>query len=211
MDALCLNPASISLRRAWLTSPLSRTSFTSCTTCCTANLLLSHGPLTLYIRLCFSALDTAWSVRRVPHLYKDDFSCTYISNLNLLCSPWTSPSHCTTPKCTLSSKPLCIILRNQLLLRPLWKSPAPVSFEEALQSPLRHLALRRRPSRNPLVNHCLKSLRLPLPESSVTEPSLTLPLPPAASAIAVIPFVLFNRPSRRIYSPSFTNLNSPLT
>ena len=65
VDALRLNPASITSRRAWLTSPFSRTSFTSCATCCTAYILLSHGPLTLYIRLSFSALDTAWSVRRV--------------------------------------------------------------------------------------------------------------------------------------------------
>ena len=64
-DALCLNPASITSRRAWPLSSLSWTSFTSCATCCTASILLSHGPLTLYIRLSFSALDTAWSVRRV--------------------------------------------------------------------------------------------------------------------------------------------------
>ena len=32
---------------------------------------LSHGPLTLYIHLSFSATDTAWSVRRVStYVYK---------------------------------------------------------------------------------------------------------------------------------------------
>ena len=69
-----------------------------------------------------------------PHLYKDDFSCTYISNLNLLGSPWTSLSHRTTLESTLPLKTLDIVLRNRPLLRLLRKPPAPVSFEEALQS-----------------------------------------------------------------------------
>ena len=71
----------------------------------------------------------------------------YFLNLNLLCSPWISLSRRTTLECTLPCKPLDIVLRNRLLLRLLRKSPAPVSFEEALQDPLTPLpfedALRR--------------------------------------------------------------------
>ena len=38
---------------------------------------LSHRPLTIYIRLSFSAENTAWSVRRVPMYLYDDFPCTF--------------------------------------------------------------------------------------------------------------------------------------
>ena len=57
-------------RMASLLCLLMDVSFTSCTTCCTACFLLSHRPLTLYIRLGFSAMDTAWSVRRVSTYIK---------------------------------------------------------------------------------------------------------------------------------------------
>ena len=102
-----------------------------------------------------------------PYIFKRRHLMYYFLNLNLLCSPWTSPSHRTTLECTLPCKTLDIVLRNRLLLRLLWKPPAPVSFEEALQSPPCPL-LFEDALRGTLVNHCLKSLRLPLPESSVT-------------------------------------------
>ena len=57
-------------RMASLICLLMDVSFTSCTTCCTDCFLLSHGPLTFYIRLSFSAMDTAWSVRRVSTYIK---------------------------------------------------------------------------------------------------------------------------------------------
>ena len=67
-DALCLNPASIALCHAWLVSLfylLTDVLLLHVQHIVQPTSLLLHGPLTLYIRLSFSATNTAWSVRRV--------------------------------------------------------------------------------------------------------------------------------------------------
>ena len=87
VDALRLNPAFIALRRAWPISVLllhgrlllhvqrvtQPTSFLShgrlllhAQRVTQPTSFLSHGPLIFYIRLSFSAMDIAWSVRWVP-------------------------------------------------------------------------------------------------------------------------------------------------
>ena len=67
VDALRLNSASLALRRAWpiLTLRFHGRLLLHVQHVALPTSLLSHGPLTLYIRLSFSATDTAWSVRRV--------------------------------------------------------------------------------------------------------------------------------------------------
>ena len=167
VDALRLNSASITSRRAWLTFSFSRTSFTSCTTCCTAYLLLSHRLLTLYIRLSFSALDTTWSVRRVSIYIKTTspvlISLTWIYSVlpGLL---WVIVLLLSVRSFVESSYRLTqpIVAKDSL-----WKSPAPCPFEEALQKPPRPLCPLKTPFKEPLSTR-LKSLRLSLPESSVT-------------------------------------------
>ena len=67
VDALHLNAASFALRRAWLISILRFHGRPLLHVQRVAQLasFLSHRPLTFYIRLSFSAMDTAWSVRWV--------------------------------------------------------------------------------------------------------------------------------------------------
>ena len=78
-DALRLNPASITSRRAWLYFfSLTDVLLVHAQFAAQPTSLLSHGPLTIYIRLSFSATNTAWSMRRVSMYLYDDTSCTFL-------------------------------------------------------------------------------------------------------------------------------------
>ena len=78
-DTLRLNPASITSRRAWLYFfSLTDVLLVLAQFAAQPTSLLSHEPLTIYIRLSFSATNTAWSVRRVSMYLYDDTSCTLL-------------------------------------------------------------------------------------------------------------------------------------